>query len=87
MKVSDLLLGHHDGVAVQRVAQHVAAHALTGLKVKVFKERREVFELQDHQQVVVGVHRDLQEPGQFFGHSAAGSDAGRTQRQRQDGNS
>lgn len=69
---ADLLLGHNGGVVVQRVAQHVATHALARLVVKVLKERREVFELEDRQNVVVGVHRDLQQPGQLFGHRAAG---------------
>lgn len=77
--MSHLLLGHHDGVTFQRVAQDVAAHALAGLKVEVLKKWREVFELQDHQQVVVGVHRDLQEAGQFFRHGAAGCYAARRQ--------
>lgn len=57
---------------LQRVSQHVAAHAFAGLVVKVLKERREVFELQHCQDVVVSVHRDLQQPGELLRHGAAG---------------
>lgn len=72
---ADLLLGHYGGAVVQRVAQHVAAHALARLVVKVLEERRKVFELENRQDVVVGVHRDLQQSGQLLGHRAAGRDA------------
>lgn len=66
-----LLLGHDGGVVVQRVAEHVAAHVLAGLVIKVLKEKREMFELQDRQDVVVGVHRNLQQPGELLGYGAA----------------
>lgn len=66
-----LLLGHDGSVVVQRVAEHVAAHALARLIIEVLKERREVFELQDRQDVVVGVHGNLQQPGELLGDGAA----------------
>ena len=63
---TDLLLGYNGGVVVQSVAQNVTAHAFAGLVIKVLEERREVLELQNSQNVVVGVHWDLQQPSQFF---------------------
>lgn len=74
-RITHLFLGHDGGAVVQRVAQHVAAHALARLVVKVLEERRKVFELEDRQDVVVGVHGDLQQSGQLLGHRAAGRDA------------
>lgn len=71
----DLFLGDDDGAVVQGVAQHVAAHALARLVVEVLKQRGEVLELQHRQDVVVGVHRDLQKTRQLLGHRTAGGDA------------
>lgn len=67
-----LFLGHDGCVVVQRVAQHVATHALARLVVEILKERREVLQLQHGQDVVVGVHRNLQQSGELLGHGAAG---------------
>lgn len=70
-----LLLCYDGSVVVQRVAQDVAAHGFARLKVKVLKERREILELENREHVVVGVHRDLQQPGQLLGHSTTGRNA------------
>lgn len=70
-----LLLGHDSGAVVQCVTEDVAAHALARLIIEVFEERREVFELQHGQDVVVGVHRDFQKPGQLLRDRAAGGNA------------
>lgn len=69
---ANLLLSHDGCVVVQRVAQHVATHALARLIVKILKEWWEVLELQHCQDVVVGVHWNLQQSGELLGHSAAG---------------
>lgn len=64
--VANLFLCHNSGVVVQRVAQHIATHALARLVVKVLEERWEVLELQHRQDVVVGIHWDLQQSGEFL---------------------
>lgn len=68
----NLFLSHNGCVVFQRVAQHVATHALARLIVEILKERWEVLELQHGQDVVVGVHWNLQQSGELLGHSAAG---------------
>lgn len=57
---------HNSGVVVQCVAQHIATHALTRLIVKVLEEWWEVLELQHRQDVVVRIHRNLQQSGKFL---------------------
>lgn len=63
---SDLFLCHNGGIVVQRVAQHIATHALARLVVKVLEEWWEVLELQHRQDVVVAIHWDLQQSGKLL---------------------
>lgn len=80
MPLPYLVLGDDFCVIIQHVAKHVTTHALPGLVVKVLKEGVEMFQLQDGQNVVVGINGDLQKPGQLLRNSAACCNAKGTSR-------
>lgn len=71
----NLILGHYGGVVVQYVAQYVAAHAFARLIIEVLEEWWKMLQLKHSEDVIVRIHRDLQEPGQLFRHRAAGGNA------------
>ena len=77
-----LLLSYDGSVVVQGVGQDIAAHGFAWLKVKVLKERWEIFELQNRKDVVVGIHWYLEQPGQLLGHSTTGCNAKQAKERR-----